>query len=139
MSNVVKTKGSRYPMRRAKLETKSDVAGEQPDVHETSKRQSPAVRRRSHARQEQFCDRKSTEHTANEHKRIYEKLMFDYRMQEEAMQSMQVISLPRTLVVPVSTRAVGFMSQFLFCKFARLQVKLPLGSTVYQLYRVTLM
>lgn len=31
------------------------------------------------------------------------------------------------------------MCQFLFCKFARLNIRFPLGSSVYQLYRVSLL
>lgn len=69
--------------------------------------------------------------------------MFGYsRTQQEVIMqeiaSLQVV--PKTVqIISVTTRAVGFMCQFLFCKFARLCINIPLGSSIYQLYRILLL
>ncbi|KMQ93466.1 hypothetical protein RF55_6431 [Lasius niger] len=77
---------------------------------------------------ESYRERKSKEYGNKEKKRIFDELMFGYRSQNEVMKSLQIITVPKSIVVSVTTRAVGFMCQFLFCKFARLNVKFPLGN-----------
>lgn len=97
------------------------------------------MRKRSDKRMESYRKRKSKEYDNKEKKRIFDELMFGYRSQNEVMKSLQIITIPKSVVVFVTTRAVGFMCQLLFCKFARLNVKFPLGNTVYQLYRIILL
>lgn len=86
------------------------------------------MRKRSDKRMESYRERKSKEYGNKEKKRIFDELMFGYRSQNEVMKSLQIITVPKSIVVSVTTRAVGFMCQFLFCKFARLNVKFPLGN-----------
>lgn len=137
MSNAI-TKSLTAKTRLAKdlsqsAETAAETVGTKP------KHRSPTVRKRTDTRMERFRDRKSTDHTATEHKKIFDKLMFGYNIQEDAINALQIISMPRTIVVPVSTRAVGFMVLFLFAKFARLKIKLPTECSMYRLYRLTLL
>jgi len=74
-------------------------------------------------------------------KKHYDKLMFGFQSQKEFLKSLQVYPIQKTIVIPVTTRSAGFMSQFLFCKFHRLMnaFNRRIESTVYQLYRVTLL
>lgn len=70
---------------------------------------------------------------------IYEKLYYGFRQQNEAMKSMQIVTTPRSILLPISTRTAGFMIKFLICKFARLGVKnVNLHGLCSALYRVVL-
>lgn len=55
------------------------------------------------------------------------------------LKSLQLVAVPNTVAIPVTTRAVDFMSQFLYCKFARLKIRLPMWYSVHQLFRITLL
>lgn len=94
MSSAAK-KGAKHQMKKTE---RSDITPEfvEEPVSAGPKRRSPTVRRQSDQRHKKFRDRKSTEHTVQEHKKIYDKLMFGYTLQGEAMNSLQVVTLPRT-------------------------------------------
>lgn len=103
-----------------------------------SSRRSPAMRRRANARMDSHCAKLSEQHDAKEKRRIYDESMFGFKSEVEMMRALQIVTFPKSVIVPITFRSAGFMCQFLFCKFAVLRIRMPLCS-VYELFHVTLL
>lgn len=90
-------------------------------------------------RKEKFRSKKSTETDTENKKQIYSKLYFGFKNISDAMSSMQIVIKPRAVILPITTRGIGFTIRTLIAKFARLGIR---GVNHHQLcsslYRVTL-
>ncbi|XP_018314739.1 uncharacterized protein [Mycetomoellerius zeteki] len=77
---------------------------------------------------------------SNAKQALYEKLYYGFKRQNEAMKSIQIMITPRSIILPISTRSIGFMIRFLICKFARLNIQnVDFHGLCSALYRVTLL
>lgn len=91
-------------------------------------------------RKEGFRAKKSTGTDEANKKALFDQLLFGFKHVNNAMLSMQIVATPRSVILPVSTRATGFIVRFLISKFARLQIRqLQYHQFCCALYRVSLL
>ncbi|EFN66735.1 hypothetical protein EAG_02460 [Camponotus floridanus] len=135
-NSAAKSNKNKRPVRKFKPSKDSVETSEVPT--QTKARHSPAMRRRSNERMDSHRAKLSEQHDAKEKRCIYEELMFGYRSEVEVIRSLQIVSVPSSAIIPVTFRSVGFMCQFLYCKFAVLRINMPRCS-IYNLFRVTLL
>ncbi|XP_077258629.1 uncharacterized protein LOC143895430 [Temnothorax americanus] len=87
---------------------------------------------------EKHRENKSMEYDNADRKKIFDKLMFGYSS-SELLKSLQMTRFPKTIDVPISTRSIGFLCQFLYCKFAKLNIRLPARCSIYPMFRIGLL
>lgn len=76
---------------------------------------------------------------ADNTKILYDKLFFGFKTRVDVMQSMQIVRVPRSIIIPVSSRGIGFMTRRLLHRFSRSNIKnLDFHNLCASLYRVTL-
>jgi len=88
-------------------EVKKEVVAEKPDFKSKKKE-----KQRSAKRVEDHRASTSQKNDANAKQALYDKLYYGFRQQHEAMKSMQIVTTPRSIILPISTRSVGFMIRF---------------------------
>jgi len=68
----------------------------------------------------------------------YEKLYYGLH-KHVPIKNMQRVTVPQSVILPISTRSVGFMIRFLISKFARQNMNVKFHALCSALYRVTLL
>lgn len=95
---------------------------------------------RDKRRKEAFRKKKSEETSSMEKKAVYEHLYFGFNNMSNALSSLQVSVNPRTVIVPITTRGVGFIIRAIVARLTRLAIRqlepVPLAAA---LYRITLL
>lgn len=83
---------------------------------------------------------KESEKTDSQNKQdLYKKLYYGFRNLSDAMQSMQINTVSRSIILPISTRSAGFIIRFMITKFSRLGIQnINYHNLGCALYRVTL-
>lgn len=111
--------------------------------NETSSNFSSSQQKNQRPRDKQRFERKREQmsmKTDSENKKIlFDKLFFGFKTQSEAMHSMQIVKIPRSVILPISTRGLGFMNRYLMQRLSRLNIQnLDLHTLSASLYRISL-
>lgn len=96
---------------------------------------------RDENRMTDFRAKQSEKTVQQDREALYEKLFFGFKNVTEAMKNIELQQVQRTIVIPISTRSVGFIIRNLMSRFVRLGV-LTLDeakSLAAALYRITLL
>lgn len=105
------------------------MSGEAPD------RRSNRPRDKQHF--ENKRDQMSIKTDSKNKKVLFDQLYFGLKIQEDVMQSMQVV--PCSIILPMSTRGIGFMTRYLMQKFSLLNIpNINFHNLCASVYRVTL-
>lgn len=105
------------------------------------KKQSQKRSARDENRMTDFRAKQSEKTVQQDREALYEKLFFGFKNVTEAMKNIELQQVQRTIVIPISTRSVGFIIRNLMSRFVRLSV-LTLDeakSLAAALYRITLL
>lgn len=105
--------------------------------HSSSSKPSSQPRDRQRFERKQETMSKKTD--SDNKKILFDKLFFGFKTQSDAMHSMQIVKIPRSVIVPISTRGVGFMNRFLMQRLSRLNIQnVDYHELSAALYRISL-
>lgn len=88
--------------------------------NETSSRTTRALDvRRFDKKREQMSSKTDTDNK----KILFDRLFFGFKTQTDAMHSMQIVKTPRSIILPIFTRGIGFLNRFLVQRLSRLNIQ----------------